>query len=94
MHDVPETLDGAWVLAYCALDGCTATGLHQLIIDGKPVRPTYAAVCSYGDDSPVYHFSCNEAWEVIGDFDYDSLEAAIEHIDRMYRGARERMTYK
>jgi hypothetical protein len=36
------------------------------------------AICRYPNTGPYYLFKCNSEWEVVGDWDCESIEEAAE----------------
>lgn len=79
---IPSELDGAKVILYTRNSISNSYGtVGQLtdkneIIDEIPI--TAMAVCKYEGGKGYYLFSCDLNWEVVGDFDYDTLEKAKE----------------
>lgn len=88
MGKVPKRIDGARVLYHTSVEadqdgfGCfTYTGGQQERIAGL-------AVCRYSDNKKIiFLFLCNEAWEIIGDLQYETVNAAIEDATRYYGGS-------
>ncbi|WP_239617926.1 hypothetical protein [Cohnella mopanensis] len=48
---------------------------NKEIIDQHPI--TAMAICQYEESNKFYLFSCDMNWEVIGDFDFDTMEDAV-----------------
>lgn len=91
MSEPPYVIDGANVLCYCSLKGATVpTGEHRIVVDGQEILPAYAAICKYDSSPTIYRFYCDENWNVLSDFDYSSVEEAIEAINAAYAGASNR----
>ncbi|GGI11528.1 hypothetical protein [Gottfriedia solisilvae] len=80
--DNPIELDGARVILHTINSEANNYGSVGIlgddneIIDELPI--TAMAICHYEGSSEYYLFSCDLNWEVIGDFDHDSLEDAKE----------------
>lgn len=79
---IPNELDGAKVIKYTSNSLSNKFGTVRIInekreiIDGIPI--TAKAICKYEGSEEYYLFSCDLNWEVIGDFDCDSLKDAME----------------
>jgi hypothetical protein len=78
--DNPIELDGAKVILLTInsetnnYGSVGILGEDNEIIDEIPI--TAMAICQYAGSSEYYLFSCDLNWEVIGDFDHDSLKEA------------------
>jgi hypothetical protein len=79
---IPNELDGAKVIKYTSNSLSNKFGTVRIInekketIDEIPI--TAKAICKYEGSQEYYLFSCDLNWEVIGDFDCDSLKEAME----------------
>jgi hypothetical protein len=78
--NIPSELDGAKVILYTQNSVSNKYGTVGIIndkneiIDELPI--TAMAICQYEGGNKYYLFSCDLNWEVIGDFDHDTLEEA------------------
>jgi len=71
MNRPPLELDGAHVLCWVASH---RGGFYQL--GGSSEMVAAMVIARYGDSRSVYLFKCNSNWEVIQDWDYDSVADA------------------
>lgn len=71
----PNYLDGARVLFYSQKD---VFGKVNYSTGEKYSDIKYLAICRYGNNKEYYLFSCNEDFEVVGDFSFDSVEECKE----------------
>jgi hypothetical protein len=80
----PEFLDGAKVLEW-AWSGSEPFG-YMNDTDGIPVYAVYGqAICQYQNHNKFYRFTCDQDWNVVNDFDNDSIEEAKESAAQLYR---------
>jgi len=71
----PAQLDGATVLQWVvSRRGC----FYALQGAEPPVTVAGMAVCRYPEGGPFYLFKCDPQWEVVGDWDCQSVEEAVE----------------
>ena len=85
----PPVLDGANVLAFADLAKARATGTVRHFRDGAQQDSNgfaYLVLASYTNDSGIYAFYCDAAWEVANDMLYDSREDAEEQLHREFLG--------
>ncbi|MEW9122686.1 MAG: hypothetical protein AB2421_08230 [Thermotaleaceae bacterium] len=79
---IPDELDGAKVIKYTSNSLSNIFGTVRIINDKKEIIDeisiTAKAICKYEGSNEYYLFSCDLNWEVIGDFDCDSLKEAME----------------
>lgn len=80
----PTLLDGAHV-RYWAWSGEIPFGFIESEDRSQRVAIYGLAICAYPEGQRVYRFSCDENWAVINDFDYDSVEEAVERLPQQYR---------
>lgn len=73
MSGPPKQLDGAdvicWVVSQCG-------GFYVQAGSNPPITVVAMAVARYADGGPFYLFKCDRDWEVVGDFDRDSVADA------------------
>ncbi|WP_342048743.1 hypothetical protein [Bacillus sp. OTU530] len=78
--EIPKELDGAKVIQHTSNSASNRFGTIGILndnnetIDELPI--TALAICQYEGSKEYYLFSCDLNWEVIGDFDCDSIEEA------------------
>jgi hypothetical protein len=85
MHQPPQTLDGAKVLAVADLGGSTATGRTVHMVDGEiVVTPAALAIAEYEGESGVYLFYCDPEWGVVTDTFHESVDSAVEQAQWEY----------
>ncbi|HEY9501195.1 MAG TPA: hypothetical protein VIR01_06130 [Pyrinomonadaceae bacterium] len=84
----PETLDGAIVLLYTAIDNRhRATGNCKQVVDGSVVAPVKnLAICKYDDDIGIYLFGCDQNWNVVTDTMHASMDEARAQAQFEYEG--------
>jgi uncharacterized OsmC-like protein len=79
---IPDELDGAKVIRYTSNSISNKFGTVRIINDKKEtideIPITAKAIGKYEGSKEYYLFSCDLNWEVIGDFDCDSLKEAME----------------
>jgi hypothetical protein len=78
----PSTLDGARVL-YWAWSGDEIFGQVNFTNGSLFAKIHGLAICKY-ETGPIYLFSCNEDWEVVGDYDFESVVKAKDHVSSQY----------
>lgn len=90
LYSPPESLDGADVLYYVALDSpIVPTGLCRHVVAGVPHGPFAAlAICKYPDHEGYYLFYCGSDWRVITDTYWNSIEEAIDQAEFEYIGTK------
>ena len=71
----PNYLDGARVLFYSQKD---VFGKVNYSTGEKYSDINYLAICRYGNNAEYYLFDCNEDFEVVGDYPFDSVEECKE----------------
>jgi hypothetical protein len=70
MSDPPSELDGAHVICWTA---SRRGGFYQLIGSEPPIIVAAMAVARYADGGPFYLFKCDAGWEVVQDWDCESV---------------------
>jgi uncharacterized protein with WD repeat len=79
---IPDELDGAKVFKYTSNSLSNKFGTVRTINEKKEtiveIPITAMAICKYEGSEEYYLFSCDLNWEVIGDFQFDSLKEAME----------------
>lgn len=75
MGEPPAQLDGADVFCWAA---SRRGGFYQLIGSEPPVTVAAMAVARYAHGGPFYLFKCDPAWEVVQDWDCESVADARE----------------
>ncbi|WP_217592957.1 hypothetical protein [Cohnella sp. GbtcB17] len=77
---VPGVLDGARVIEYTMNSVENQFGVVGILSDKGNVidelQITAMAICQYEEANKFYLFSCDLNWEVIGDFDFSTVEEA------------------
>ncbi|QMV41315.1 hypothetical protein [Cohnella cholangitidis] len=79
---IPNELDGAKVIQYTSNSMSNQYGTVGIlnekneIVEKLPI--TAMAICQYDGSRGYYLFSCDSDWEVIGDFDFATIEDAKE----------------
>lgn len=77
---VPNGLDGARVIEYNINSVENQFGFLGILSEKgnvlEELQITAMAICQYKGANSYYLFSCDLNWEVIGDFDFDTLEEA------------------
>lgn len=84
MLSPPTEIDGASVLEWA----CTAGkpfGMVQADSEAAAIDIVALAICRYPNDSKIYRFSCDAAWETVQDFCYSSVAEAKEALPVQYR---------
>lgn len=80
--DKPIKLDGALVILHTINSDTNNYGSVGIIGDDNEIigelAITAMAICQYEGSCEYYLFSCDLNWDVIGDFDHDSLQDAKE----------------
>lgn len=79
----PNHLDGAKVLFYSQKGHF---GEVNYSTKEKYSDIHYLAICKYGNNSEYYLFDCNEAFEVVGDFPFDSIEECKKSAENSNNG--------
>ncbi|MFD2614515.1 hypothetical protein [Paenibacillus gansuensis] len=78
---IPTELDGAKVIRHTSNSLENHFGVVGILNDNKELLDqipiTAMAICRYEGSKKYYLFSCDLNWEVIGDFDFDTLEDAV-----------------
>lgn len=78
---IPTKLDGAKVIQHTSNTLSNHYGVVGILNDRKEIIDrlpiTAMAICQYEGSNKYYLFSCDTNWEVIGDFDFDTLEDAV-----------------
>jgi len=78
---IQTELDGAKIIQHTSNSMTNQYGVVGILNDNKEVinqHPiTAMAICQYEGSTKYYLFSCDINWEVIGDFDFDTLEDAV-----------------
>ncbi|CAG7658785.1 hypothetical protein ACFQI7_36685 [Paenibacillus allorhizosphaerae] len=78
---IPTELDGAKVIQHTSNSMANHYGVVGILSDSKEILDqlpiTAMAICQYEESNKYYLFSCDTKWEVIGDFDFDTLEDAV-----------------
>ncbi len=82
MSDPPRQLDGAAVICWSLAPPGASYELHR----SHPPAARAVAVCRYDDGGHVYLFACDADWEVVQDWDWGSVEEAIEMAAKYVRG--------
>jgi len=67
-------LDGADVLHYVVSE---RGGYYDIEGAGLPARVMAKAICQYKGSALFYLFSCTSDWDVVGDVDCESIDAAM-----------------
>ncbi|MCK0473232.1 hypothetical protein [Halalkalibacter sp. APA_J-10(15)] len=79
---IPSEMDGAKVLLYTKNSISNEYGTVGLLNENNEIfdeiQITAMAICKYEGGNEYYLFSCDLNWEVVGDFDHDTLEEAKE----------------
>jgi hypothetical protein len=70
----PPKLDGADVLRYAVSE---RGGYYDVEGAEAPARVMAMAICQYRGDALFYYFSCTADWDVVGDFDCESIDDAM-----------------
>jgi hypothetical protein len=92
MNHPPTHIDGALVLYYYHLHTIRGTGSHTIQLEnGEWYIPANAAIAKYSNDTTIFRFYCDEAWNVVSAFAHRSIEEAIDEIETGYSGARKRI---
>ena len=88
MEAPPRELDGAAVIYYVVLSGKhRRTGAYRHFVDGQLMGAVPAlALCQYMGEDAAYLFHCSDAWEVITDDLFASVEDALEQAAVQYEG--------
>lgn len=77
---IPKELDGAKVIQHTSNSVSNRFGTIGILDENDETIDelliTAMAICQYEGSKEYYLFSCDLNWEVIGDFDFDSIEEA------------------
>ncbi len=73
MSSPPSQLDGADVLCWAASD---RGGFYQLTGSVPPITVAAMAVARYANGGPFYLFKCDSDWEVVQNWDCESVADA------------------
>jgi hypothetical protein len=63
------------------------TGEHRMYLGGQPFTASYAAIRRNKDSSIHCRFSRNSNWACVRDWNYQSLEEALDDLEKGYAGA-------
>lgn len=75
MGEPPKQLDNADVLCWAVSQ---RGGFYVQAGSDPPITVVAMAVARYADGGPYYLFKCDRDWEVVGDFDCESITDAQE----------------
>lgn len=88
MDAIPAELDGARVVAVALVDGTahrTSNTTHR--VTRSILGPAHAlAICTYPDETGVYLFYCDRAWQVLADTWHSSVVEAKDQAEFEYAG--------
>jgi hypothetical protein len=73
MSGPPSVLDGARVLCWAASH---RGGFYQLAGPDPPITVAAMAVARYSEGGPFYLFKCDASWDVVQDWDCESVAEA------------------
>lgn len=77
----PDELDGAEVLLWAY--NPASPFFMMRYADGTEYKPIHGlAICRYKGSEVFYKFSCDRNWNVEGDFDETSIEAAVQNAQK------------
>ena len=76
---IPQSINGASVLQYAVRSSPEGYGVIQSEKEGPSVVSTIA-ICRYAQDDSINVFLCNSSFKVLKDYNFSSIEDAIEFV--------------
>lgn len=88
MDAMPAELNGARVMAVALVDGTARTTRNTTHrVAGNILGPAHAlAICTYPDETGIYLFYCDRAWQVLADTWHPSVAEAKDQAEFEYAG--------